>query len=497
MLCFARRKIKAALAWPSNTLTRIKANRKALAKFSFRLFVFLFAIAMGISLFTTMEFPVSQGDLSYQLAIGTAKHGYVQFLLGPIGSVNFQTHAVPINLKMNLVLNRDITTGQDLPDTVETKVKKFKYDAVGAFIVFLIVRVAFIAAIGAAAGVMLSNGGEHWFKWKYVKWCTICFVVPALVLIGISYLTLDRTPNVSYTGEIAQDLSKAAPYVKKVAEGYQLKIGLLQNFVNGAVILNDQMNSLASRGQYDTGTHILVTSDVHDSTTGMQMAGQIINDPGKPFGEISALILAGDITNAGYGWEAHLFDGSLPIGKKRVYFDGGNHESSSAMTAFGRMGYILLTSQEVNIGGVTVIGQSDPTAYNSELVATPQQLSDSSKSLAEGWNQYADPPNVVVVHDIAQVQEVISHAKADGQNLTVVYGHDHKVGNKTEGAINLIDCGTGGASGLDGVSRGESYSFQILDFSSGLDPHLTGVWTLQIYGLDDQSRRSLDYYPIK
>jgi len=477
MLSFASRKAKATLTGLRNIPSRIRDNKKALAKFGFRLFVFLFAIAMGMVLVAPMQFPVRQGDLSYQLALSSRSGGYVQFSLGPIGSVNFHTHAIPINLKMNLVLNRDITTGQDLPDTFRSGVKKFKYDAVNAFIIFLASRVAIIAIIGFVAGIMLSNGGEHWFKKKFAVWGLICFVAPAGVLIGISYITLNRTPDVSYTGEIAQDLSKAAPYVEKVAGGYRLKKNLLQNFVEGAVILNNQMNSLASSNQDAIGARILVASDIHDNIVGTQIAGQIVSS----FGGTSAVILAGDITNGGYSWESHLFDGFSSIVKTPIYFIGGNHEDSPAMKTFRQMGFKLLDSQVIRIDGVTIIGQSDPTAYSSSLVATPTQLLDSSETLAGAWYTIANPPDMVVVHNIDQAKDVINLAKTEKRHLTVVYGHDHAVSFKSDGTVSLVDCGTGGASGLDGISRNTVYTFQVLDFSADLQPRLIGIWTLEFY----------------
>jgi predicted phosphodiesterase len=451
--------------------------------------VYLFGWAMFIQL-PPMQFALPQGNLSYQLATGSISGGYTQFSLGPIGSVNFRTHAVPINLKMNLVLNRDITTGQDLPSTYKSKFSSFKYGAANAFYVFLVLRVIAIALIGFATGMAISWSRGHWFRWRIVKWSIVCFVVPALVLIGISYLTLDRTPKSSYTGQIAQDLSKTIPYFENIATGYHLPVNMLQNFVNGAVILSDQMNSLDASKAAGTGTQILVASDIHDNVVGMQIVNQLVNTTD----DFSAVILAGDITNGGYSWEAHLYDGSLNIGKKKVFFDGGNHENAGAMQAFQQMGYKLLGSQEVNIGGVTVIGQSDPTAYDSGLVATPTQLESSSESLAGDWYSYPDTPKVVVVHELAQAKEVIELAKANKRSLTVVYGHDHTASVKTEGTVTLVDCGTGGASGLDGVSRGTVYSYQILDFSSGPNPRLTAVLTLQFYSL--KHAKSAVLYPI-
>ena len=502
MLCFAKRKVKAALAWPSNTLTSVKVNRKALTKFGFRLFVILSMLGLAMVLITPQHFRVRQGDLSYQLALGSRSGGYVQFLLGPVGSMNFRTHPIPINLKMNLVLNDHITTGQDLPKTAESAGKKLEPDAVGAVVKFLAFRVFIIALIGLAVGISLSNGGEHWFKRRFAIWGVVCFALPALVLIGISYLTFNREPDISYTGAIAQKMAKAAPYFLKIARGYQLKENLLDNLVDSYVSLNGQMDNVTdgSQGIPTSGTYVLVASDFHDSPVGMQIAGQIINDPKKRYGDISALILAGDITNAGLAWEAHLYDDSLDIGKVPVYFDGGNHESSSAMQAFGRMGWKLLGNKEVYIGNVSVIGQSDPTAYDSSLVETPTQLENSSESLAGAWYSYTDTPNVVVVHKLDQATGVIDLAKADKRNLTVVYGDDHKVGHKTERTVSLIDCGTGGAAGEneipggEEVSGGTSYTFQILCFSSGPNPKLVGVWTLEFDRLDRGG--SQHYYSI-
>ena len=86
----------------------------------------------------------------------------------------------------------------------------------------------------------------------------------------------NRTPDISYTGAITQKMAKAAPYVLKIAKGYQLKEGLLDNLIDGAVSSNNQWNNDAdgNQGVPTAGTFILVASDIHDSTAGMQIAAQ-------------------------------------------------------------------------------------------------------------------------------------------------------------------------------------------------------------------------------
>ncbi len=331
MPSFAKRNFKAALAGLRNVSAKIKSNTKKL-KADMRLIALLIALVSAMILVAPMNFQVREGNLTYQLAMGSTDGGYVEFSLGPAGSLEYHTHAVPVNLKMNLVLRNNLTNNQSLTNTFNSGVKRFKLDAVKAFYYFLASRILLIAVIGLAVGVIRSNGGKHWVRQTFknaLRWAT-CFLVITGVLVSISYFTLDRTPEAKYTG----------------------------------------------------------------------------------------------------------------------------------------------------------------------LVPTPDELQVQSESLAKSWVKYTNPPNVLVVHNIAQAQSVIDIAKSTKQYLTVVYGHDHKVGHKIDGLISLIDCGTGGASGFDEIGRNpnSSYSFQILEFSSGSLPVLTGVTTLGFDGLNGSS--SVTYDPI-
>ena len=248
--------------------------------------------------------------------------------------------------------------------------------------------------------------------------------------------------------------------------------------------------------QDESRIRILVTSDIHDNFAGLQIASNIVNDPTKPYGDISALILAGDITVFGQQYEANLFAKSLDISDVPIYFVGGNHEDTSAVTTFQRMGYNLLDGRIVSIGNIEITGASDPTALTSGLVPTLDDLKIASESLSKTWRGYTNPPDVLVVHNIIQANGVIDVAKTTKTNMTVIYGHDHKVSHKIDGLINLIDCGTGGASGFDEIGRNptSSYTFQILEFSQGTQPVLTGVTTLGFDGLNGSS--SVNYDPI-
>ncbi|MEI6237190.1 MAG: metallophosphoesterase [Candidatus Saccharibacteria bacterium] len=496
MLGFAQRKAKAALTGLHNILAKLLANTKGL-KADMRLFALLIAIVATMVLVAPMDFQVREGRLTYQLALGSRDGGYVQFSLGPVGSLNYHTHAVPINLKMNLVLRNNLTNDQSLTNTFNSGIKRFKLDAVNAFYFFLATRILLIAVIGLSVGVIRSNGGKHWFRQTLknaLRWAT-CLLALAGVLVAISYCTLDRTPEAKYTG-LAQEFPKVLNLAKRISGNFTLKKNMLQDFVEGFVTVPNQIDNPTLGTQDYSRIRILVASDIHDNFAGMKIASEIVNDKLNPYGKISALVLAGDITVFGQQYEASLFEKSLNIGDVPIYFVGGNHEDTPSVIAFQQMGYKLLDGQVVSVGNIEITGESDPTALTSGLVPTVEELKVQSELIAESWSAYTNPPDVLIVHNIAQAQGVINVAKSTNQNLTVVYGHDHAIGHKTEDLINLIDCGTGGASGFDEIGRNpnSSYTFQILEFSTGSLPVLTGVTTLGFNGLNGSS--SVTYDPI-
>lgn len=490
MLSFAKRTANAAFTWLLIVPVWVSYKKKAF----FRGFILLSAVVAGFVLMAPMNFAIREGDLSFQLANGSLDGGRVQIPLGPIGWINLKTHAVPINLKMNLVVDRNIlTTGQDLPGRWHSGVKRFNYDAPSAFWVFIGFRIALIAWIGACLGITVSNGGRNWWNKRLLRNTAIGFIGFALLafgLVGISYLTLDRIPKKEYVG-VVKDLRRGFAAAMVIGNGWSFDKNWLQNLVDGAAVVAGQI----SQPSIDTGTSILCASDFQGNAAGMKLIDGIVQAKGN----ISAVILAGDIVQTGQSLDAYMFRKSLTFDKTKipVWYIDGNHEDQSSDQALREvLGYKRLDDQTMTVNGVTITGQSDPDGLDSGFVPTEEELENSSIDLLWKWDNYTTPPDIVVVHEIAQAKGVIEAAKAANQPLTVVYGHDHLVNHSTDGSVNLIDSGTSGAWGFEKIKEDPStaYTFQILDFSSDPNPRLTGVWTLEFYGLDDGT--SIRYYPI-
>jgi predicted phosphodiesterase len=492
MLAFARRKADAALAWLLIVPVWIGRKRKAF----FRGAILLSAVFAGFVLVAPMNFAVREGDLSYQLAKGSLDGGRVQIPLGPIGWVNLKTHAVPINLKLNLVVDRNsLTTGQDLPGRVRSGAKTFTYDATDAFWWFMVTRIALFAWIGICLGITVSNGGHNCWNRRLARNVLIGFVgflVLAGSLIGISYLTLNRTdPEIEYVG-VVKDLRKGLVAAMVIGKGYSLDKNWLQNLIDGAAIVAGQI----SEPSIDTGTSILCASDFQGNAAGMKLVDGIVQSKGN----ISAVILAGDIVQTGSYFDTYLFRNSLTFDKTKipVWYVDGNHEDQPSDYALRQdLGFKRLDEQMATVGNLTITGESDPDGLDIGLEPSDEELQNSSVDLLWKWQNFATKPDVIVVHELAQAKDVIAAAKASDQPLTVIYGHDHLVGHSFDGSVNLVDSGTGGAWGFDKISEDPKtpYTFHILDFSEGPTPRLTGIWTLQFYGLNDGT--SVRYYPIK
>lgn len=484
MLSFAKRKARVALTGLHSISIWLKSNEKA----GFRLFILLTAVLAGMVLVMPMNFGIREGDLSYQLAKGSLDGGHVQIPLGPAGWLNYHTHVVPINLKLNLVLDREnLTTGQDLPERFNSGYKRFRYDAVEAFVIFIITRIGLIVWIGVAVGITVSNGGRRW--WKNAIIGAICFGLLSGGLIAVSFLSLNRHPELECVG-LSQDLRTGFRAVMTLSKNYPLDKNLLQNLVDGAAVVAGQMSETTD----DTGTSILFASDFQGNSAGMKLLDGIVRSKGN----ISAVVIAGDIVQSGEYFDTYLFKHSISFDKAKtpIWYIDGNHENWSSDEALKDLGYQRLDNQLVSIGDVTVIGQSDPDGLDIGLKPTELELHNSSIALADRYKRYSVAPNIVVVHELAQAKDTIEAAKITHRPLTIVYGHDHLIGHSSDGLVNLIDCGTSGAWGFEKINKDPKtpYTFQILDFSSGPNPKLTGVWTLVFYGLNDGT--SVRYYPI-
>ena len=218
------------------------------------------------------------------------------------------------------------------------------------------------------------------------------------------------------------------------------------------------------------------------------------------FGQFSAILLTGDIADFGQAFEADLFAGFAKRMRQAdmpVFYVNGNHESFRAMSEFEKLGFKSLNKQVATVDGLKLIGVDDPQSVSDNMASDEAMLKTDSETTAAMWSAFgSDVPQVLAVHDLAQAEDVIKLAKASKQNLTVVYGHNHKTSAETDGTVNLVGCGTAGASGFRAVGDDSSsqYTYQILEFSQSSSPALVAVTTLEYRGLNESF--TFTYLPV-
>jgi predicted phosphodiesterase len=456
-------------------------------KLTLKLSTLVWVIFAWTMLTSPANYRITEGELTYKLSPSWTG-GYTEFPLGPIGMARYKTHHTPVNLRVDLVLNKGLTKDQTLTEIRENGVATFKPDAISAFYDFLKRRLLWVMLIGAGLGVEVSNGGKRWFrKLLLILLCWGIVTLAAIGFVAVTYLTLDRTPEAKYTG-MSAELLKGIPLLEKMGGDYRVDKNIFQNVIEGMKAISNQADNQVMVDPSAPRIRILAAGDFHDNFLGMQLASSLLNN--KHLVPFSAVLLTGDLTDFGTRLEAEVFLNQLQAGNVPVMRADGNHENKPATDAFDAMGYAPLEGMVVNVDGLSILGDSDPLAESYLIGSDVAALDIRSKELAETWESSPVKPQVVVVHDIRQANDVIQVAKEENQPLTVIFGHDHQVSYERDGMVDLVGCGTGGASGADGVDRDPNgpYVFQVLDFSKEAVPRLLSITTFTIYGLDGPTK---------
>lgn len=474
-------------------MTRWLLSKRTILKGTFKAILLLAFALCVLQLFSVTSYKVSDGTLSYELDRSNSFSGQVEVSLGPAGYLRFNTHKTPINIKANYVLDsEDNQSAGELIDKIDT----IQPDAISTLKKFVVSRIPWIILIGAICGVLLTNGGGAWYR-KAAKNGVIGIagsLVVTSIIVLVTVFSFDRTPKIEYEG-IAENIPKVTNLIQKFSKGSSEETTGIENFIKGIETASLQVDEAAASDSNER-IRILCVSDVHDNIIGARMANSIIES--EEFGEISLLVLLGDITNFGSGREAKIFTHQIRQDKAAIYFVGGNHEDLPAMEVFKEAGYKEIDGFESYFEGISIFGKSDPVAYSEAVVPREEEsvLADASEDLFASWEKLSDKPDLILVHNLRQAEAIIDTAEKEKLDMAVVYGHDHKAKLEKVEKTLLVDVGTSGASGFEdiGYDPTSPYTFQILEFSKASDPVLLAVTTLTFRGV--AGKTTIEYTPV-
>ncbi|CAN5557944.1 hypothetical protein BH10ACT10_BH10ACT10_14210 [soil metagenome] len=196
-------------------------------------------------------------------------------------------------------------------------------------------------------------------------------------------------------------------------------------------------------------TAVLMQSDMHCNTTMIRIQTEVADRLGSRFGdEVPALMaVTGDLTTNGTAAEGGCIVNEARImGRRPVAAVTGNHESELSAEQMSAAGVQVLTGSTERVGGVTVLGDGDPS--RSELFGDTSLRGDESEA-GVGRRLYEqardDKPQLVLVHEAYAAEAFIGTTGMtdflDGRGSTtepyddgvrdlpasaVFYGHWHR-----------------------------------------------------------------------
>jgi predicted phosphodiesterase len=366
--------------------------------------------------------------------------------------------------------------------------------------------VPWIAVAGAAAGVLVAGVATR----RRLLWGAVGGAAAALLLGGAlalaTFVTLDRSPEVRYAG-LASRVPEILPLLRALSGGGDQsdRLGRLQDYIDGLEAVATELVTEPRRPARAEVVRLLLASDIHDNVFGARAASRLAAGGGEA---VDAVLFAGDLTDRGTAEEARLFVRVFGSPGTPVVFVGGNHEDAPAMRVFREAGFEELDDSAVTIGGVTVLGASDPVADAPRVASDEALLAVSAIRLDALWRTGDPPPQVVLVHDLRQAEVVVASARESAADVVVAYGNDHVAGVTADDGVVLVDAGTAGASGYESIGATEPtsassaeppaasrdvYTFQLIDFSREDPSRLVAVTTVSYGGA---GRTVVQYTPF-
>jgi predicted phosphodiesterase len=431
---------------------------------------------------------------SVSFTAGLSRHGRLVMPLGPAGEFALRTHHTPVQVVMTYHLPEEagaITAQGGVVD----ELPRLERSARAAFVRYALSRVPWLLLAGTAAGALagIGLGRRRGALWGAVAGLTAVAVVGGGLALA-TLATVDRSPAVEYRG-LAANVPRILPLVRALSAGESGADGLgrLQDYVDGLALVATQLDEAPPVLARERVVRLLLVSDVHDNVYAMRAAARLAAGGGDP---VDAVLVAGDVTDLGTREEAQLFLRTFDPAGSPVFFVGGNHEDEPALGVFRRAGYQVLTGDATGVGGVVVLGDSDPMAASSVVASDAQRLATAAQVLGVRAAALPSPPDVLLVHDLRQAAAVVDAAGETGRDLVVAYGNDHVAGVRREGTVVLVDAGTAGASGYERIGAGDTVhsTFQLIDFSRGDDPRPLAVTTLS---LARDGRTLVEYDPLR
>ncbi|MDW7675564.1 MAG: metallophosphoesterase, partial [Bacillota bacterium] len=404
-------------------------------------------------------------------------HGYTEINLPPLGSIRAKTHNTPLKFTITLT-NIDINGIKSLLEAESTtedfeKLTNQIREDIGNVVFRYIVRLVLLAAAGGGIAVALLRP-----KKRLV--ILVGIMLGALIVGGTLWQTYRTYDYNQFENPEFQGVLEVAPWMISFAQEAIVKVDELGNrlqiIAENLFQVYQTIESLDLREPIDSNLRILHVSDIHNNPAAFEFVRQIAVSFNADY-----IIDTGDETDFGTPLENIIFQQISELGIPFIFI-GGNHDSEDTLNAMAQIDNVIILDKEaIEIGGLTLIGFSDPYSKTNLLTSLgPEEVNENTIMIQQVLKAKDILPDMVAVHNhrlgnqLAGIVPVIFH------------GHDHRVSISEVNNSIILDAGTSGAAGIRGLQTVNEtpYSVLMLYFKvTEEEKSLTAVDVFKVYNL--------------
>jgi predicted phosphodiesterase len=414
-------------------------RRRWLSRLRVVLSAFIGAV-IAVALAGSVRAPIGPFDTTLSARPSVA--GLSTIKLAPLGSIELDTHASPVNVVLRVEelrpdeaarIARDPAVLHEVEDEIAADAR--------AALLALLVRVVCVAAVGGGLGAVVLGG----LRWRVGAAGAALGAAVAGVLAAVCVVTFEAeaVAEPRYSGLLAA-APNAVGDVESIVEQFDDYRTQLTELVSNVATLYQAGRSLPSLNPGDDTVRVLHVSDIHNNPQAFDLIEELVDQF-----DLDAVIDTGDLTDWGTEPENRLVGRVGDLGVPYVWVRG-NHDSRRTQAAVAAQpNAVVLDDDVAEVAGLRVWGIGDPRYTPDKDQPTGR---DSERDQADAFAPEAASKlrsfrgvDIVVVHD--------SRIAADmgDQVPLVLAGHTHKPSEAELGDATLLVEGSTGGAGLRGL----------------------------------------------
>lgn len=383
----------------------------------------------------------SIGPFDTTLVARPSPNGVSTVKLAPLGSIEFDTHAGPVEIVLRVDelrpdeaerIARDPAVLEEVQDDIAADVREALLD--------LLIRVVGVAAIGGAMGALV---GQRTWRAAVAGGATGALVVGALAAVCAGTFKPEAVAEPRYSGLLAT-APNAVGEVESIIERYDDYRRQLAELVTNVATLYQAGQSLPALDLGDATVRVLHVSDVHNNPQAFDLMARLIDQF-----ELDAVIDTGDLTDWGTEPESQLIDQIADLQVPYVWVRGNHDSTRTQAVVADQPNAVVLDGNGADVVGLRVWGIGDPRyTPDKDQPAGGGSEGDQADAFADDVaRELASTRGVdlVVVHDAR-----IAAAVGDQVPL-VLAGHTHQPRQDEIGDATLLVEGSTGGAGLRGL----------------------------------------------